>query len=179
MTIIVLSMIFRNLNTYTGFGYTSFVRQIAMFGTQAHAGSNNLFLKHLITIVTMSKENRVKDVTPATALSMIKKGALLVDVRESGEIERKAFDVSEVLSVPMSKFQSRMQDIPADRKVIIACHTGARSAMAARILSSQGHNNVHNMQYGITRWEHEGLPVKTKPSQSPFAWMMNRLHKQA
>lgn len=126
----------------------------------------------------MSRENKVKEVTPANALSMIKQGALLVDVRETGEIERNAFDVSEVMSVPMSLFQSRMQEIPAERKVIIACHSGARSAMAARMLSSHGHGKVHNMQYGIARWEREGLPVKKKPSSSPFAWMLKLIRKQ-
>jgi rhodanese-related sulfurtransferase len=169
-------MEFCTINTHTGYRYFKLNPAEDSSALLVHY---QRFIKQSTTSVTMPKQNQFKDVTPATALSMIKKGALLVDVRESGEIERKAFDVSEVLSVPMSRFQSCMQDIPTDRKVIIACHTGARSAMAARILSSQGHSHVHNMQYGITRWEHEGLPVKTKPAQSPFAWMMNMLHKQA
>lgn len=127
----------------------------------------------------MSKENKVKDVTPANALSMIKKGALLVDVREDREIDSKAFDVSEVMVVPMSRFQSRMHEIPQERKVILACLSGNRSAMAARILSNHGHNKVHNMQYGIIRWEREGLPVKKKHSPSPMAWMTKLFHKHS
>ncbi|UWX57105.1 rhodanese-like domain-containing protein [Chlorobaculum sp. MV4-Y] len=121
----------------------------------------------------MSKENRnsVKDVTPSIALSMIKKGALLVDVRETREIERKAFDVSDFMSVPMSSFQSQLHEIPANRKVIIACHSGNRSSMASRILVNHGYKNVHNLQNGIIRWEREGLPIRKKTAESPFAWM--------
>jgi rhodanese-related sulfurtransferase len=121
----------------------------------------------------MSKENRnsVKDVTPSIALSMIRKGALLVDVRETREIERKAFDVSDFMSVPMSSFQSQLHEIPANRKVIIACHSGNRSSMASRILVNHGYKNVHNLQNGIIRWEREGLPIRKKTAESPFAWM--------
>lgn len=121
--------------------------------------------------MTTENRNKVKDVTPSTALSMIKKGALLVDVRETREIERKAFDVSDFISVPMSSFQSQLHEIPANRKVIIACHSGNRSSMASRMLVNHGHKNVHNLQNGIIRWEREGLPIRKKAVESPFAWM--------
>ncbi len=127
----------------------------------------------------MSKENRnsVKEVTPSVALSMIRKGALLVDVRETREIERKAFDVSDFMSVPMSSFHNRLHEIPANRKVIIACHSGNRSSTASRMLVNHGHKNVHNLQNGIIRWEREGLPVRKKTVESPFAWMGRMFHR--
>lgn len=130
----------------------------------------------------MARESRskVKDVTPSTALSMIRKGALLVDVRETREIDRKAFDVTDpnFMSVPMSRFQSRLHEIPSNRKVIIACHSGSRSGAASKMLAGQGHKNVHNMQNGLIRWEREGLPVRKKPSQSPLAWLKKMFIKQ-
>lgn len=131
----------------------------------------------------MANDNRhtVKDVTPSTALSMIRKGALLVDVRETREIDSKAFDVSgqNFMSVPMSRFQSQINEIPTNRKVIVACNSGSRSAMASRMLVNKGHKNVHNLQNGIIRWEREGLPIRKKQTQSPFAWILKLFGKQA
>jgi rhodanese-related sulfurtransferase len=126
----------------------------------------------------MSKENKVKEVSPSTALSMIRKGALLVDVRETGEINRKAFDVSDFMSVPMSKFQSRIHEIPAERQIILACHSGSRSNMASRMLVNHGHRKVHNLQYGMIQWEREGMPVKKQQSQGPLAMLMKMIRKQ-
>jgi rhodanese-related sulfurtransferase len=126
----------------------------------------------------MSRESKVQEVNPATAYSMIKKGALLVDVRETGEIDRKAFDVSDFMSVPMSKFQSRLDEIPAERKVILACHSGSRSSMASRMLVNHGHRKVHNLQNGMIQWEREGLPVKKQVTQSPLASLMKMFRKQ-
>ncbi len=122
--------------------------------------------------------NKVKDITPSTAMSLIRKGALLVDVRENREVDRKAFDVEEFMSVPMSTFRSKLHEIPASRKVIIACHSGSRSGSASKMLASQGHKKVHNMQNGLIRWEREGLPVKKKPSQSPLVWLKKIFIKQ-
>lgn len=123
--------------------------------------------------------NKVKDITPSAALSMIKKGALLVDVRENREIDRKAFDVKDFMSVPMSKFRSHLGEIPANRKVILACDSGSRSGIAARLLTEHGHKRVHNLQNGIRRWEREGLPVTSKPTQSPLAWLKKMFGKKA
>lgn len=121
---------------------------------------------------------RIKDVSPAEAFSMIKKGALLVDVREPGEVARKAFDVGDLMLIPLSKLQSRFSEIPANRKVVIACHSGNRSVVASRTLLSNGYTLVVNMQYGIAGWERAGLPVRKQPKKSPFAWLLKLLRKQ-
>ncbi|RXK84789.1 rhodanese-like domain-containing protein [Chlorobaculum sp. 24CR] len=128
---------------------------------------------------TMSKMSTVKEVNAATAFSMIKKGALLVDVRETREIDRKAFGVSDYLSVPMSRFQSSLQEIPAERKVILACHSGSRSGMASRILVNSGHRKVHNLQHGIISWERNGLPVTKQESPSPLTMLFKMFRKEA
>lgn len=127
----------------------------------------------------MSRESKVKEVNPATAYSMIKKGALLVDVREMREIDRKAFGVSDCMAVPMSRFQSSLNEIPTGRKVIIACLSGNRSSMASRMLANHGHSNVHNLQYGMMGWEREGLPVTKPETQSPLSSLFKMFRKEA
>jgi rhodanese-related sulfurtransferase len=122
---------------------------------------------------------KIKEVTPSEAFSMTKNGALLVDVREPREVAGKAFDAPGTLQVPMSQFGQRFQEIPSDRKVIVACNTGSRSMMAARLLSNQGYRNIVNLQHGIVRWEQEGLPVRMMEKQNSLSWLQKLLGKAA
>jgi len=122
---------------------------------------------------------KFKQVDPSAAFDMTKKGALLVDVREAREIERTAFDLEEVMHVPTSRFSAMMGEIPTNRKVVLACHTGSRSVICARMLAESGHKRVVNMQYGISSWERKGLPVKRAPRKPPFAWLRKLFGKAA
>ena len=105
------------------------------------------------------------EVAPAKALALIQKGALLVDVREPNEVAKKSFDVSNIMQIPLRDLQKRFQEIPLDRKVIVACHSGNRSSMATRFLMNHGYTQVLNLQHGIVRWEKEGLPIKRELKQ--------------
>ncbi|MFZ4524775.1 MAG: rhodanese-like domain-containing protein [Chlorobium sp.] len=107
------------------------------------------------------------EVSPNKALALIQKGALLVDVREPGEVAKKSFDVSNIMQIPLRELQKRFHEIPLDRKVIIACYSGSRSLMATRFLMKQGYTQAVNMQQGIARWEREGLPIKSELKQQP------------
>ncbi len=105
------------------------------------------------------------EVAPTKALELIQKGALLVDVREPKEVAKKSFDVSNIIQIPLRDLQKRFQEIPLDRKVIIACHSGNRSSMATRFLMNHGYTQALNLQHGIIRWEKDGLPVKSELKQ--------------
>ncbi|MEI7708705.1 MAG: rhodanese-like domain-containing protein [Chlorobium sp.] len=121
--------------------------------------------------------NTAHEVSPTKALAMIKKGALLVDVRQPREVAKKSFDVSEILLIPVRELQKRFHEIPVDRKVIIACHVGNRGLMATRFLVNQGYSKAVNMQQGIVRWEKEGLPVKSELKAKSGSWLMQMLKK--
>ena len=118
-----------------------------------------------------------QEVSPTKALAMIKKGALLVDVRQPKEVARKSFDVSEIMLIPVGDLKNRFQEIPVDRKVIIACHIGNRGLMATRFLMNNGYSKAVNMQQGIGLWEKEGLPVKREVTQKSGSWLMQMLKK--
>jgi rhodanese-related sulfurtransferase len=120
--------------------------------------------------------NNIQEIRPSAALSLLEKGALLIDVREPHEVEHKSFDVPDILLIPFSGLQKRFQEIPADRQVIIACRSGQRSMMAIRFLKNQGYSNVVNMQSGMISWEREGLPLKEKPQQKG-SWLAQQFRK--
>ena len=121
--------------------------------------------------------NNTHEVSPAKALAMLKKGALLVDVRQPKEVVKKSFDVPDVINIPVGELNKRFQEIPVDRKIIIACHVGSRGSMATRFLISQGYSKAVNMQQGIVRWEKEGLPVKSGAKQKSGSWLMHIFKK--
>ncbi|NTW70040.1 MAG: rhodanese-like domain-containing protein [Chlorobiaceae bacterium] len=109
---------------------------------------------------------------------MIQKGALLVDVREPGEIAKKAFDVPGVLQIPLRELKNRYREIPVNRRVIIACQHGNRGTIAIRFLLTQGYRKAANMQNGIVRWEKEGLPVKRKEKQQNSSSLIEKISRR-
>ncbi len=121
----------------------------------------------------------IREVNAAAALALLKKGALLVDVREPREVAKKAFDVPDVVVVPLSQFQARFREIPSKRQLVVACRSGNRSGMAIRLLTSQGYNKIANLQHGIIGWERAGLPVKGKPRQSLMSRLLQLFGKKS
>ncbi len=122
---------------------------------------------------------KIKEISPTAAHAMIKKGVLLVDVRQPQEVAKKSFDLPEVLLLPLNRLEERFREIPADRQAIIACNSGNRSLIAARFLADHGYRKVINMQYGITRWEKDGLPVIRKPKQNPIYWLLRMFNMRS
>ena len=75
---------------------------------------------------------------------------LLLDVRESSEREFAVILPS--LHIPMRELRARASEIPGDREVVVYCHTGVRSEMAAAYLVTHGFSRVSNLVGGIDRW---------------------------
>ena len=110
---------------------------------------------------------QLEEISPIRAKLMVRNdGALMVDVREVDEVAAKAYDVENIINVPLSQLNDRMSEIPKDKKVIMACRSGHRSGKATKILMSHGYTNVVNMEGGIIGWESKGLPVTTGGSAS-------------
>lgn len=102
----------------------------------------------------------VKEISPKEAKAELDKGALLVDVRETYEVDEFACDVPEMLVMPLSEFQTKYQELPKDRALIMACAGGGRSLYAATFLMQHGYENVANLDGGVFTWNSQGLPVK-------------------
>lgn len=114
----------------------------------------------------MSNPTKIKEICPTTTQSWLQRGALLVDVREPNEVDSLAFDVPDLLHIPLSDFEERYTEIPQDREVVMVCQVGQRSLRAAGFLVNHGYDpeRVVNMQYGLNRWVAKGFPVKGDPS---------------
>jgi len=95
----------------------------------------------------------VTELTPAEVAERLAKSpgrVLLLDVREPFERETAVIEPS--LHIPMGEIESRMEEIPKDRDLIVYCHGGFRSAMVAGFLEAQGFPSVANLSGGIDAW---------------------------
>ena len=60
-------------------------------------------------------------------------------------------------------FEQAMNRIPRDRPVLVYCAGGGRSGLTTKELNTDGHQEVYNLEDGITGWKREGMPVVTGP----------------
>ena len=108
----------------------------------------------------METQTLVKEICPSTTQQWVKEGALIVDVREKNEVAEVAYEVPNIMNIPLSEFEDRYTEIPQDRNVVVVCQGGGRSLRAAGFLVNHGYEKVVNMQHGMNRWLERGFPVK-------------------
>ena len=113
----------------------------------------------------------IKEISANEANELLTEGAMLLDVREEDEIQQEAFVHDEVLNIPFSIFDENYDELPKDRKIVVACHLGIRSLRVAQFLVIQGWDeaNIFSLEGGIEAWKQAGLPVKTAPRTFSFA----------
>ncbi len=82
----------------------------------------------------------------------------LLDVREQEEYDEK--HIPGINLLPMSTIESRLDEIPTDKTVVVTCRSGNRSDQVTQFLRANGFDNAHNMTGGINEWEAAGYPVE-------------------
>ncbi len=104
-------------------------------------------------------KQQINEVEPSEAHSELAAesnggGVALVDVREQHEFEER--HIPGAIHVPRGHLESRIEQfVPdKDRRVILYCASGNRSALAAKTLGEElGYGNVASMSGGITLWK--------------------------
>lgn len=82
----------------------------------------------------------------------------VLDVREDHERDHAAIPLPPTarnLHIPMGEVASRYEEIAAlasNRPLVVYCHHGIRSMVAATWLSRRGIGAVHNLDGGIDAW---------------------------
>ena len=102
-------------------------------------------------------KTRIREVTPEEALAMRRRGddAIFLDVREPQEWN--LFRIPGAVHVPLSRLGEQVAGaVPRDRRVVVYCARGNRSALAADVMQGMGYTDVASMAAGITGWAHAG-----------------------
>ena len=110
-------------------------------------------------------KSRVQNLNPDQVAREIEAGALIVDVREPQE--RKQAIIAGSISVPrgMLEFHAdptlpyHKKEFAADRRIIVHCAGGGRSALAADTLQQMGYTNVAHLDGGMKAWQDAGKPT--------------------
>lgn len=97
------------------------------------------------------KLDSYENVTPLEAKEILEKeNAELIDVRNLTEFNEGHIEGAKHIMVGTLK--NRLSEVPADKKVILQCQAGARSAIAISLLKAKGFENVVNMTGGYSQW---------------------------
>ena len=102
------------------------------------------------------------EVAPEEIKARIARGedVFLLDVREPDEVETWAYPIG--VNIPLGELGDRLDEVPRDATIVVACHVGGRSAVAAKALSDAGWD-AENLTGGAVAWaagdsEAEGAP---------------------
>lgn len=111
--------------------------------------------------------SRVEGLTPEQVADELRRGALLVDVRESEE-RSEAGSIPEAVHAPrgMLEFWAdpaspyHRSEFDPSRRIILHCAAGARSALAADLLQQMGYRSVAHLEGGFKAWKERGQSVE-------------------
>jgi hydroxyacylglutathione hydrolase len=101
---------------------------------------------------------RVAQTSAAAIAARVESGEVtVVDVRNASEWAHG--HLPGALHIPVGYLAARFGEIPRGRPVVVQCHGGARSAIAASLLLARGVRDVIDMRGGYDDWTREALPV--------------------
>ena len=88
---------------------------------------------------------RVAQVSPADL-----DGHVVIDVRHDNEWNEG--HIPSAIHIPLGRLAERINEVPADRPVVVQCQGGGRSSIAASLLQKMGRKNVANLAGGFKAW---------------------------
>lgn len=110
---------------------------------------------------------RIENLPPERVEEEVRQGALLVDIREENERAHHGTipgavhyprGMLEFWADPSSPYHKA--DFDPDRRMILHCMAGGRSALAADTLQKLGYYKVAHLDGGFERWKEEGREVE-------------------
>ncbi len=107
----------------------------------------------------MDQGHPLPEVNAVTAKAWLdKREAVLLDVREANEFDFE--NVPGSLLLPLSFLDAETFPPITDRKLIVMCAVGKRSAAAQKQLADSGIANLYNLTGGIDAWKKAGFETQ-------------------
>ena len=118
----------------------------------------------LINSIIQNKISKVKNITPAEAVTLMnKENAVVVDIRSVEDFKKGHLLGS--INIPVAKIdKGSFSSIEKDKNspIIMVCDSGTRSSGAAKKLVAAGFENVSNLATGINGWTSASFPTTKK-----------------
>lgn len=111
---------------------------------------------------------QIENLSPEQVAAELSQGdTLLVDLRDGEEL-REHGSIPQALHIPRGMLEFRAdptspyhrQELHPERRIILHCASGGRSALGARTLQEMGYSNVAHLDGGLKAWQESGQPVE-------------------
>jgi rhodanese-related sulfurtransferase len=99
------------------------------------------------------------------AIALVEADGWLLDVREPDEWNRGHAPAAHL--IPMGSIMDRIDEIPADERIVVVCHSGYRSWQVTKALVEAGYDAV-NVAGGMEAWQSAGGVVVTDSPGTPL-----------
>ena len=98
----------------------------------------------IIVVFVLYQRFTAVRISGSDARSLVADGAMLVDVRSPGEFS--GGHIEGAISIPIQELAARVDELgDQSGPIVLYCQSGARSAMAKRLLESKGFTDIHDM----------------------------------
>jgi phage shock protein E len=114
----------------------------------------------VFVIVTKFNNRGIKHMNVENAQELVKDLAVtILDVRSPEEFAQGHLQKARL--IPVGEIANRIGELSSlkDKKILVYCHAGNRSAVASRILMKNGFTSVENLDGGITAWTARGNKI--------------------
>ena len=146
--------------------YIRFFVLVLMFVSpmlMAQVGTTTKSAKELVA----EAKKQIENLTPQQVQDELAKGnAVLIDLRESEEL-KKSGRIEGAIHAPrgMLEFYADPEmpyykpEFDKNKRIILHCASGGRSALAVTTLKGMGFTNVAHLDGGLKAWKESGKPI--------------------
>jgi len=92
------------------------------------------------------------------AYSKYQSGVFVLDVRTLEEWNE--FHAPNTTLIPLDQLETRLNEVPRDREILVVCRSGNRSQQGRDILLNAGFEQVTSMTGGLNEWRSNGYPIE-------------------
>jgi phage shock protein E len=97
-------------------------------------------------------------ITPAQGYAKFQQGSFFLDVRTQTEWDQ--FHIKDSTLIPLEELQTRLNELPKSKDIVVVCLSGQLSQSGATILQQAGFPRVSYVSGGLQAWMAAGYPVQ-------------------
>ena len=118
------------------------------------------------TDLVKEAKSQVENLSPGQVNSEMQNGATLIDLREVEELTNGKIAGAVHAPRGMLEFYAdptlpyHKKEFDRDKRIILHCASGGRSALAAATLKQMGYKDVAHLDGGFKAWKESGMPTQ-------------------
>lgn len=125
----------------------------------------------VVSAIALSRQNKTQassrvaslpaEISVNEASTKRDQGAFILDVRQPEEWNE--YHIPGSTLIPLGELQSRLNEVPKDKEVVVVCRSGNRSQEGRNILKNNGFSDVTSMAGGLKEWSAQGYETVSGP----------------